>query len=324
MRINVNPNYLNDREAMGLPAGFVSRTPATLLGEYRDLITASVETWIAEAESSCAPFSRRYAAGTLLGLIGDPRISPLNPAMCSIPGGKVRLGLDPENVAPVVAQWCHVGVVEAWIAKECPTYIVALKPYALMRYPVTNYEYRLFLEKTGSTCLPTSWTFGVYPVERANHPVWSVPVEAAECYAKWLNAETGREFRLPTEAEWEYAATGELGRQYPWGELFDPEITNTAEAGPLSTTPVGIYAMGHSPFGVDDMGGNVEELVADEYRPYPGGSLIMDDLALAHGSYRIARGGSFARFGDLARCTRRHGAYQRSIYALGFRLAESL
>ncbi|MBF3728094.1 SUMF1/EgtB/PvdO family nonheme iron enzyme, partial [Burkholderia pseudomallei] len=65
------------------------------------------------------------------------------------------------------------------------------------------------------------------------------------------------------------------------------------------------------------------EYVADDYRPYPGGEAIADDLAVTQGGYRIARGGSFTRFGDLARCARRHGRYQRDIYAMGFRLVES-
>jgi formylglycine-generating enzyme required for sulfatase activity len=72
------------------------------------------------------------------------------------------------------------------------------------------------------------------------------------------------------------------------------------------------------------MGGNVEEYVADNYSAYPGGETIDDDLLMTQGSYRVARGGSFTRFGDLTRCARRHGWYQRDIYAMGFRLAESL
>jgi formylglycine-generating enzyme required for sulfatase activity len=71
------------------------------------------------------------------------------------------------------------------------------------------------------------------------------------------------------------------------------------------------------------MAGN-EEHVADDYAPYSGGSYINDHLAKIHGGYRIARGGSFARFRDLARSRRRHGHNPRSgTYAMGFRLAES-
>ena len=71
------------------------------------------------------------------------------------------------------------------------------------------------------------------------------------------------------------------------------------------------------------MAGNVEEYVSNDYQPYSGGRNIADDLAVTQGAYRIARGGSFSRFGDLARCARRHGRYQRDIYAMGFRLVQS-
>jgi formylglycine-generating enzyme required for sulfatase activity len=71
------------------------------------------------------------------------------------------------------------------------------------------------------------------------------------------------------------------------------------------------------------MAGNVEEYVADDYKPYPGSTAPQDDLVLANGNYRVARGGSFTRFYDLARCKRRHGHYPKDIYVMGFRLAVS-
>jgi len=85
-----------------------------------------------------------------------------------------------------------------------------------------------------------------------------------------------------------------------------------------------MYARGRTPSGIDDLGGNVEEYVADTYRAYPGGTPVADDLRATQGRYRVARGGSFTRYGDLARCTRRHGWYDAPIYAMGLRLAESL
>jgi formylglycine-generating enzyme required for sulfatase activity len=73
------------------------------------------------------------------------------------------------------------------------------------------------------------------------------------------------------------------------------------------------------------MSGNVEEYVADTYAPYPGGDFVCDHLVEIQGTYRIARGGSFARFRDLARTRRRHGHNSRSAaYAMGFRLAENI
>jgi len=319
-----NPNTLSPRAAMGLPDTLVDRLGAAAPCLHAGLYGLSTVALVTELESTAAPMDRRYAAGTLLACMGDPRIAVDTPRMVRLPAGRQTLGLAPERVLPVAQAWAHVGVLPEWIAKECPAYTVNLAPFAVARFPVTNFEYREFLADTGCTWLPSSWTLGVYPRHLANHPVWTVPPEAADAYAAWLAARTGRAFRLLTEAEWEYAASGGTGREFPWGEVFDPERANTVEAGPLCTTPVGMYPRGRTASGIDDLAGNVEEYVADNYRAYPGGSFIADDLQITRGSYRVARGGSFSRYGDLARCSRRHGWYDSPIYAMGFRLGETL
>jgi formylglycine-generating enzyme required for sulfatase activity len=193
----------------------------------------------------------------------------------------------------------------------------------MMRYPITNFEYYRFLADTEYSALPTSWRFGRYQRELANHPVWSVDEAAAGMYASWLSQRLGRRFRLPTEAEWEYAACGNGDREYPWGNEFNPNAANTVEAGPLSTSPVGMYPAGRSVFGVDDLAGNVEELVVGDCAPYPAGIRIDDNLAVGQRTYRVTCGGSFIRFGDLAHCRRRHWYAPRRLYAIGFRLVES-
>lgn len=322
--IPTNPNQLSPRAAMGLPKLLSDRLGPDALSRHADLLRCEPAELIAILESLVSPTHRRFAAGTLLAFCGDPRIQPFTPQMIQLPGGKFTLGLDPGQVSRVVACWRHAGVVEDWIHKECPCYEVDLAPFAIARYPVTNQEFRLFLEESDGEQLPTSWILGAYPYHLANHPVWTITPEVADAYAAWLARRTGRAFRLPTEAEWEYAASGGEAREFPWGTEFEPERTNTVETGPLCTTPVGMYPLGRTATGIDDMAGNVEEYTAAKYEPYPGGRIIQDDLYLMHGDYRIARGGSFARYGDLARCRRRHGWYHSPIYAMGMRLAESL
>ncbi|MBB4843214.1 formylglycine-generating enzyme required for sulfatase activity [Paucibacter oligotrophus] len=318
----MNPNDLPVREAMGLPAGFVDRLGLDVFVRHHHLFSRSTDELIALLEDPAEPFVRRYAAGHALALLGDPRIRVDEPEMVRLPEATATMGTQEEAVAGVVARWAKVHVKQEWIEKECPAHTVQLKPFALGRYPVTNLEYRCYLEDAQSSELPTSWRFGIYPAHLANHPVWTVPPEAADHYAQWLSRRTGRQYRLATEAEWEYAASGGDGREYPWGSDFDSARANTVEAGPLGTTPVGMYPGGRSPFGLDDIAGNVEEFTASPYAPYPGGRLIEDDLHQAAGStYRISRGGSFSRFGDLTRCSRRHGLYAAEIYAIGFRLA---
>lgn len=321
--VTANPNTLSDRAAMGLPDHFTSRGGSWPLQRHLDLYGVPAQELAVLAEDPGQPYTRRLAAGWLLGLVGDPRIRAEDPPMADVPAARVRLGLAEDQVAEVTARWRHAGVQPDWIAKECPAHEVDVAAFRMALHPVTNAEYRRFLEDTGDTRLPTSWRFGIAPQGLGNHPVWTVPPEAADAYAAWLAASTGRSFRLPTEAEWEYAASGGDGREFPWGGTFRAGAANTVEYGPLTTTPIGVHPAGRSPFGIHDMAGNVEEYTADEYRPYPGGADVHDDLLVTTGSYRIARGGSFTRFGDLARCRRRHGWYRREIYAMGFRLAET-
>ncbi len=313
---------LDDRQLMGLPTTVVQRLPDDFLVVVGRLRSTDTQTLAAMIEDASRPFAHRYAAGRLLGLVGDPRVDTFNPATVHVPGGAVILGLSLKEVDGVVNEWSSVGVIRDWILKEVPTYAARVPSLNFMRYLVTNHDYREFLRATDWPELPTSWAFGTYPDGRGNEPVWTVTPRAADEYAAWLSAATGRHFRLPTEAEWENAAAGGEGREYPWGDSFDPGRLNTVEQGPLSASPVGCYPSGRSLHGIDDMGGNVEEWVADEYTPYPGGDVVNDDLRSIQGRYRVCRGGSFTRFGDLARTRRRHGRYERPIYVVGFRIVE--
>ena len=317
---------MSDRERLGLPDRFhqtdlqhaVEAATTLLSGMPADLLLALL------ADGS-VPLAERIAAGNFLALAGDPRLDPLRPVMTDIPGGPIWIGLEAGAIDAMTAGLSHLGIDRGWIAKEAPRHCLTLAPYRMARYPVTNGEYRHFLRDTGHPEIPSSWTFRRYPVERANHPVYTVSANAADAYAAWLSVQTGRGFRLPTEAEWEYAAAGPLGLEYPWGADFKPNLANTAECGLLDTSPVGVFIGGESPFGLSDMGGNVEEYVADAYAPYPGGDHVNDHLVQIHGTYRIARGGGFSRFADLARTRRRHGHNPRSAtYTMGFRLAESV
>jgi formylglycine-generating enzyme required for sulfatase activity len=274
------------------------------------------------AENGALPLRVRLAAGTLLAVCGDSRLGAL-PALVKVCGGKIEMGLRPEDVEKVATRWRHVGVERAWIEKETPEFTAWLDDFYLSRYPVTNSQYRDFLNTTPRGHRPSTWYLGAYPWDRANHPVCGVSCEDADAYLAWLSRETGHPYRLPTEAEWEHAAKGFAGREYPWGGEFDPAKANTRETGLHTTSPVGVFPGGDSPFGVADMAGNVEEYVADPYHPYPGGKPVEDHLTEALGSYRVTRGGSFARHGDLARTRRRHGPLPGPLYPCGFRVATS-
>ncbi len=317
---------MTDRERLGLPGHYLAaRLDDDLTRSYSELQGATKFDLLNTLSEIESPLAKRIAAGNLLALVGDPRLCPETPEMLDIPGGEATLGLAADEVSLVLDKFTGLGLDRSWIEKECPPYRLVLPPYRFARYPVTNAEYRAFLVATGHPELPSSWHFRRFPRERANHPVYTVSPASADAYAQWLAKRTGRDFRLPTEAEWEWAAAGSERREFPWGDDFKPDLANTAETGLFTTSPVGAFREGASPFGVQDMAGNVEEYVADDYAPYPGGAFVSDHLTQIHGRYRIARGGSFARFRDLARTRRRHGHNPKSAtYAMGFRLAASV
>lgn len=316
---------MTDRERQGLPDRYVdARMDHALVQAYAELRGSPSDVLLETLATPNYTLAARIACGNLLALVGDPRICVERPEMVDIVGGEVEIGLHYDEIFDVLERFQGLGLDRSWIEKECPRHRVALTPFRLGRYPVTNAEYRAFLRDTGHPELPSSWPFRRFPQERANHPVYTVSPESADAYARWLSQRIGRGFRLPTEAEWEWAAAGPERREFPWGSQFDADLANTAETGLFASSPVGAFVGGESPFGLADMAGNVEEYVADNYAAYPGGSFIADHLAQLQGTYRVARGGSFARFRDLARTRRRHGHNPKSAtYAMGFRLAEN-
>jgi formylglycine-generating enzyme required for sulfatase activity len=265
-------------------------------------------------EEEKVPLETRLGAGTALAALGDPRLDALRPTLLRVPAGPFAMGMGEEEVPRVALEF---DIPPEWLRKACPRHSVVLPAFEIGRFPVTNGEWALFAERSGHAEPPASYRGQGSPAGRENHPVWGVSFEGALAYCDWLSRETGRRYRLPTEAEWEKAARGGDGRAYPWGDVFDPRCANTREAGIGDTTPVGVFPAGASPCGALDLAGNVEELTASLYRLYPGSPATDAD----EGSYRVTRGGCFALDGDLARCDRRHGTPFAG--PLGFRLARS-
>jgi len=198
---------------------------------------------------------------------------------------------------------------------ERPPHPVTLRAFLMYRHEVTNEQYQAFCKATGHR----------QPLFAANtrlnqprQPVIGVSWEDATAYARWAEA------RLPTEAEWEYAARGADGRRYPWGSESrgrdrahaDKNLSND------TTAVVGTYPTGASPFGCDDMAGNAWEWVADWYAyDYYSHSPKENPTGPAEGTRRVLRGGSWG-FPSELRSTFRQ--YERPNYAAiwtGFRCA---
>lgn len=155
------------------------------------------------------------------------------------------------------------GSVKPWFLDEHPQRRVFLPAYSIDTYEVTNRLYKQFVDATASRP-PSSWPNGRIPRGRENNPVTHVNWYDAERFCRWMGK------RLPSEAEWEKAARGVNGQEYPWGNEYTGKKANTNDAGIGGTAPVGSFAAGVSPYGVHDMAGNVWEWVQDWYKPYLG------------------------------------------------------
>lgn len=160
----------------------------------------------------------------------------------------------------------------------------------------------------------------------ANLPVVGITWFEAEAYCNWLTHITGKQFRLPTEAEWEHAARGKQGFLWAWGNEWDMNKANTDEAEKKigGASPVGMYPHGASPYGVQDMIGNVWEWCYDwysndEYRKRESG--VSNPRGPDTGSARVLRGGSWSYNRYYARCSFRYrNGPDNFYYNIGFRL----
>ena len=207
-------------------------------------------------------------------------------------------------------------------ARERPVHRVTLDAFYIAKFEVTNAQWRRFRDDPGYD-QPQYWPDGrVVPKDQIpywnqpqNHgggtpnsdvyPVLGVNWDGAVAYCRWLSAKTGRQYRLPTEAEWEKAARGTDQRRFPWGDAIDKTYANFAYAQAYDTgLPVGFYDgstrsglathSNASPYGAYDMAGNVMEWCQDWYgRDYYSHSSPKNPTGPATGAYRVLRGGTF-------------------------------
>jgi len=201
---------------------------------------------------------------------------------------------------------------------ERPNHLVQISSFYIGTYPVTNEDYREFVNCTGQVT-PVHWKRGTYPAGMARHPVVNVSYHDARAYAEWMGA------RLPTEAEWEMAARGDDERLYPWGNRFvDGERCNSNNI--VGTTlPVDEFPLGRSPYGVWDMSGNVYEWCGDYYEgDYYSFSPAVNPKGPEGGQVRVIRGGFFGETRPNVRTTHRSSAPEtHTRETVGFRLAVS-
>jgi formylglycine-generating enzyme required for sulfatase activity len=168
------------------------------------------------------------------------------------------------------------------------------------------------------------------PYTLANHPVIGVTWYEALAYSRWLTERMcerrslpdGWSVQLPSEAEWEKAARGTDGRLYPWMGALTTDCANYSDTGIGTTNAVGCFPAGASPYGVEEMTGNVLEWTRSTYLRYPYvASDGREKLAAGKEASRVLRGGSFAYNDQNVRCAFRFWLYKEFLGGpFGFRV----
>jgi len=207
---------------------------------------------------------------------------------------------------------------------EQPQRAVYLDAYYMNKYEVTHVDYRRFA-KMLKRPMPVVPVFedDIKLLQGDRFPVVGVMWVDAFAYCKWAGN------RLPTEAEWEKAARGEEGQQWPWGDIFNPKLANGRgeEDGFRYSAPVGHFEQGRSPYGLYDMAGNVSEWVSDWYDQFyykkspftnPKGPENPDITKVV-----VYRGGSYNSIAHDMRASKRFGGAhpERGESTVGFRCA---
>lgn len=236
-------------------------------------------------------------------------VNSLGSQMLFIPSGEFTMGSDAADAGPT----------------ERPMTKVTLSRFYMSRHPVTNAEYEQFDPSHSRKRAPGAGD---------RHPVVYVSSMEAIKYCQSLSTRERKKYRLPTEAEWEYAARGTDGRRYPWGnhehrgDLANFADRNTVFAwsdreiddGYPESSPVGAFPFGASPFGMEDMAGNVWEWCLDYFEPYRGVAKV-NPHGPTSGAKRVHRGGSWkSRFNSLRATTRGSNVPNYSCNDLGFRI----
>jgi formylglycine-generating enzyme required for sulfatase activity/class 3 adenylate cyclase len=222
------------------------------------------------------------------------------PEMVSIPGGTFTMGSDDDP-------------------SEKPTHQVIVKPFAISKFPVTVRQWNACVEAKSCTYTPSG---------KDDSPVTNLSWADAKQFVEWLSKTTQKPFRLPSEAEWEYAARGGTKSKFWWGDQLQAGMANCKGCNePYDTSqPLKVGSLKPNIFGLYDMGGNVDQWVADcWHKNYQGapldGSAWADNNCLSH----VIRSGSWKNDPSYVRPSNRDHYDANVRYPThGLRVAHSL
>jgi formylglycine-generating enzyme required for sulfatase activity len=310
-----------------------------------------------------------FCAALTVGMLPANANAATEDGMVLIPAGEFKMGSDKEENLAMwrgANDLNPYGFNERLYVDERPMHMVNLPAYQIDKYEVTNAQYKEFVVSTGHK-IPSTWAKNGYNIgsdyldflslkdlqqiasdlfrldmdvtvmnrddllaelhnaqnARDNLPVTWVTWHDANNFCQWSRK------RLPTEAEWEKAARGPKGFEYPWGNQWDPKKINTmSEDEDAPYSPVGSYPGDVSAYGVYDMAANVSEWVADWYDAYPGADPAASRFFGK--SQRVVRGGmaSSGHYDSLSvvfrSAKRNHLFPSTALIDLGFRCAKDV
>ena len=248
-----------------------------------------------------------FSTGTSAQVSQEEEATFEPPEMVVIPAGSFKMGC-------VSGRSCN--------NSERPVHEVTIESFALSKYEVTFEEYDLFTDATGRERADDRG-FG-----RGQRPAVNITWDDAVAYTAWLSKQTGKNYRLPSEAEWEYAARAGTVTRYSWGHNLGHSRANCNGCGSQwdneMSAPVGSFEA--NAWGLHDMHGNVWEWTQDRYNNrYVGAPNDGSAWEVGDSTARVVRGGAWYLEGYFLRSAARdqHRTFAGSLY-VGFRVAQSL
>ena len=287
----------------------------------------------------------------LIMLVCMPEALLASDEMMPVAAGEFIMGSDKYEKDKVAGEF---GNAKPWYMDEHPQHKMIVKSYELDVYEVTYADYAEYVKSQG-VMPPENWMDNGYILSLKPEKLLAAPVAVLRkvvsqvlkldvdsrmmkkedllvaieerlaymnrlpvTYVTWADANNYCKWQgkhLPTEAQWEKAARGKQGLEFPWGNKWVDAASNSgSELWRDGAAPVGSYPKDKSPFGVYDMGGNVSEWVADWYQPYPGSDYSSKDFGQ---HYKVARGGAWGGEGHYTLHLFYRAAYRANLDPAG-------
>jgi formylglycine-generating enzyme len=260
---------------------------------------------VSSGQSAAPVDGGRDLIGTARDTSGRTAIAALRapgPSAVFIPKGAFIMGSDAAEIA-IAVEMCKREPLgdegcERPFVSELDAHEVLLSAYYIDRTEVTVGDYRRCIEL--GVCTAPPFAAGGGRLDRPNLPVTLVAFSDAQRYCSFVGG------RLPTEAEWERAARGASGRRFPWGNIYNPRLSNHGTLGVDDTddsdgfaelAPVGSFPGGRTPDGIDDLAGNAAEWVADTIEDVSSARYAPTSEAnpkgATSGAFHVVRGGGY-------------------------------